>query len=62
MKLGHGVVRHFYAFFLREDPMYRGWPIYDRTFPDAQSASRWIREDPEHRFYTINCLPRRYWR
>lgn len=52
---------HYYAFELREaEPI----PFYRRTFGTMRDVLHWLTKDNPRghkRFYTVNCLPKRYW-
>jgi hypothetical protein len=50
---------HFYAFTLRpSSPI----PFYERTFSSKAGFDYWEAHHARHpAFYTINCLPKRYW-
>lgn len=52
--------QHFYAFYYRSDSHI---PFYDRTFGDYRNAMKWVEKNKERfAFFTVNCLPKRYWR
>jgi hypothetical protein len=52
---------HYYAFELREgEPI----PFYKRTFGSVEGVLSWVTSENRlrrKRFYTINCLPKKYW-
>jgi hypothetical protein len=50
---------HYYTFYWNKDWEF---PVYDRTFPDLRSTSQWLKKQLEERkaFFTVDCLPKRY--
>jgi hypothetical protein len=50
--------RHYYVFTMRESSPI---PFYERTMSTLAGTLRWIGRSRHVAFFTIDCLPKRYW-
>ena len=52
-------INHFYAFRIKEGERI---PIFERTFGTKKAAMAWVEKQQGFAFFTINCLPKDFFR